>query len=172
MDSNAPQNQGDFPSQHMDNVLGKVSIQGNSSSFTFAPVQVGTQIQTQIVQISAERITQREFKKNSPYKGLQRFNFSDRTYFFGRDALIARLFEAINKNRFLLVAGASGCGKSSVVRAGLIPELKSNLGTTKLLDFVFAPGRNPFESFYRCLLADGKGRIQVLGEGVALKKKG
>lgn len=146
----------DFSSQHMDNVLRNVSIQGNSSSFTFSPVQVGTQIQTQIVQISAEWITQREFKRTSPYKGLQRFNFSDRTYFFGRDALIARLFEAVNKNRFLLVAGASGCGKSSAVRAGLIPELKSNLGATKLLDFVFTPGRNPFESFYRCLLTDGK----------------
>jgi WD40 repeat protein/energy-coupling factor transporter ATP-binding protein EcfA2 len=155
MNPDHSQNQGN-PAQSMDNTLGNVSIQGDSSSFTFAPVQIGTQIQTQIIQISAERITQRELNKSSPYKGLQRFNFSDREYFFGRDALIARLFEAINKNKFLLVAGASGCGKSSVVRAGLIPELKANLGVTKLFDFVFTPGRSPFESLYRSLLAEGK----------------
>ena len=155
MNPNPPQNQGN-PSQNMGNALGNVNIRGDSSSFTFAPVQIGTQIQTQIIQISAEMITQRELNKSSPYKGLQRFNFSDREYFFGRDALIARLFEAINKNKFLLVAGASGCGKSSVVRAGLIPELKANLGVLKIFDFVFTPGRNPFESFYRSLLAEGK----------------
>ena len=156
MNPNIHRKQGNSSSQRMDNVVGNVSIQGNSSSFTFAPVQIGTQVQTQIIQISAERITQQELNKSSPYKGLKRYNFSDREYFFGRDALIARLFEAVNQNTFLLVAGASGCGKSSVVRAGLIPELKSNLGATKLLDFIFTPGRNPFESFYRCLLADDK----------------
>nr|RNJ71246.1 MAG: hypothetical protein EDM05_01160 [Leptolyngbya sp. IPPAS B-1204] len=156
MNPQEPQNQAALPSQRMDNTLGNVSIQGDSATFTFAPVQNNTQIQTQIIQISAEWITQRELNKTSPYKGLKQYNFSDRDYFFGRDALIARLFEAVNQNKFLLVVGASGCGKSSAVRAGLIPELKSNLGATKLLDFVFTPGRNPFESFYRCLLADGK----------------
>jgi WD40 repeat protein/energy-coupling factor transporter ATP-binding protein EcfA2 len=140
----------------MDNTLGNVSISGNSAAFTYAPVQIGTKVDTQIIQISAERITQRELNKSSPYKGLRRYNFADRAYFFGRDALIARLFEAVNQNRMLLVTGASGCGKSSVIRAGVIPELKSKLGTTQLHAFVFSPGNNPFESLYRCLLADDK----------------
>ncbi|MEO0433950.1 MAG: hypothetical protein AAF151_19880 [Cyanobacteria bacterium J06656_5] len=138
----------------MDNTLGNVNVQGDGASLTFAPVQIGTQIQTQIIQISTEEVTQRELNKVSPYKGLKRYNFSDRDYFFGRDALIVRLFEAINQKRFLLIAGASGCGKSSVIRAGLIPEIKSKLGSTQLFSFVFTPGRNPFESLHRCLLAE------------------
>ena len=141
----------------MSNQLGDVNVQGgDGTSFTFAPVQIGTKVETQIIQISAERITQRTLNKSSPYKGLKRYNFRDRDNFFGRDSLIAKLFEAVNKDSLLLVLGASGCGKSSVVRAGLIPELKKNLGATQLLDFVFSPGQDPFSSFHRCLLAEDK----------------
>ncbi|GEM_PF-6155852 len=106
-------------SQKQENKVKGNTVGGN---LIFSPTQI---IKTQIIEISAEKVTQQTLIKTSPYKGLKRFNLADREYFFGRDALIAKLFNAVNKSSFSLVLGASGSGKSSVVRAGLIPELKS-----------------------------------------------
>ena len=55
-----------------------------------------------------------------------------------------------------MVLGASGSGKSSAVRAGLIPELKKSLESQKFYDFIFTPNQDPFESLYRCLLSEEK----------------
>ncbi|MFN6525412.1 NACHT and WD repeat domain-containing protein [Nostoc sp. ChiSLP03a] len=110
----------------------------------------------QIIQSSLETVTQRQLDKNSPYQGLKRFNFKDRDRFFGRDKLITRLFEAVNRSSLSLVLGASGSGKSSVVRAGLIPELKKSLESQTFYDFIFSPHQDPFDSLYRCLLSEEK----------------
>ena len=98
-----------------------------SRDLIFAPIQAEQYIETQIIEISAEKITQQPLIKASPYKGLKIFNFRDREYFFGRDGLIAKFLKAVNKSSFSLVLGASGSGKSSVIRAGLIPELKNSI---------------------------------------------
>ncbi|GGA03036.1 ATP-binding protein [Okeania sp. KiyG1] len=85
-------------------------------------------------EVSTEKIIQQQLIKDSPYQGLKRFNFQDREYFFGRDALINKLFAAVNKSSFTLVLGASGSGKSSLVRAGVIPEFKTSLKSSKFID--------------------------------------
>ncbi len=59
-----------------------------------------------------------------PFKGLQSFDVHDAGLFFGREALAARLVERLHDERFLAVVGASGSGKSSLVRAGVIPALR------------------------------------------------
>jgi hypothetical protein len=59
----------------------------------------------------------------SPYKGLAAYDVGDADLFFGRDALIIELVEHLRHRRFLALVGASGSGKSSVVRAGLLPAL-------------------------------------------------
>ena len=59
-----------------------------------------------------------------PYKGLQSFDEADAEHFLGRERLTARLVGRLRDDRFLAVVGASGSGKSSVVRAGLIPALR------------------------------------------------
>ncbi len=59
-----------------------------------------------------------------PYRGLEPFNEGDARFFFGRAGDIQRLLEKFKTTRFLAVLGASGSGKSSLVRAGLIPALK------------------------------------------------
>ncbi|NJO94900.1 MAG: ATP-binding protein [Pleurocapsa sp. CRU_1_2] len=138
-------------SQEQDNLVKGANV---GRDLTFAPVQ--NIIETQIIQSSVEVITQRELNKNSPYRGLKRFNFKDRERFFGRDKLIARLFEAVNRSNLSLVLGASGSGKSSVVRAGLIPELKKSLESQTFYDFIFTPNQDPFDSLYRCLLSEEK----------------
>jgi WD40 repeat protein/DNA-binding SARP family transcriptional activator len=62
-----------------------------------------------------------------PYKGLQYFDQADADLFFGRELLTAKLvahLAPMRGDRFLAVVGASGSGKSSIARAGLIPALK------------------------------------------------
>ena len=141
------------PSQQQDNVIKDTNVRGD---LVFAPVQIGTKIETQIVQISSSKITQQELIRSSPYQGLKRFNFKDRDNFFGRDTLIARLLEAVNRSSLSLVLGASGSGKSSAVRAGLIPELKKSLDTETFYDLIFTPGQCPYDAFYRCLRSEEK----------------
>jgi hypothetical protein len=62
--------------------------------------------------------------QNAPYRGLLTFQENDADQFFGRDVLIADLLDKAGRAPFLAVLGPSGSGKSSVVRAGLIPMLK------------------------------------------------
>ncbi|YAF94009.1 MAG: NACHT and WD repeat domain-containing protein [Nodularia sp. CChRGM 3473] len=149
-------NTADSP-KSQDNLLQNVSINGQGNVLTFAPVQQVTQIATQIIQVSTEKVTQLPLKLASPYKGLMRFNATDRDYFFGRDKLIARLLNAVNNSSFSVVLGASGSGKSSVVRAGVIPELQKSLTVEqRFCNFIFTPRQHPFESLYQCLQNEEK----------------
>jgi WD40 repeat protein len=59
-----------------------------------------------------------------PYKGLRFFDEEDAKYFYGRDSLTDKLIEKVRLGNFLAVLGVSGSGKSSVVRAGLLHQLK------------------------------------------------
>ena len=59
-----------------------------------------------------------------PYRGLRYFREEDADFFFGREAFAERLLEAVANRHLVAVAGASGSGKSSVVRAGLVPRLR------------------------------------------------
>ncbi|KRV49101.1 hypothetical protein AQ490_21645 [Wenjunlia vitaminophila] len=65
----------------------------------------------------------------APYPGLSRFDVADRERFFGRGQLVAELVELVAAGRFTAVFGPSGSGKSSLLRAGLIPALRDGEGT-------------------------------------------
>ncbi len=89
----------------------------------------------------------------NPYKGLRRFDESDASDFFGREDLVRRLLEYIdsrNSRQLLILAGPSGSGKSSVVRAGLIPELR-RAGHEVAVAY---PGRDPWASVANAIVAD------------------
>jgi HEAT repeat protein len=64
-----------------------------------------------------------EPKATNPYVGLRPFEQDDSLYFFGRREQTMELLEQLSQTRFLAVVGSSGCGKSSLIRAGLIPAL-------------------------------------------------
>ncbi len=83
----------------------------------------------------------------SPYKGLRAFTETDAVDFHGRDALIDELLRTMAHNRLVAVVGPSGSGKSSVVRAGLIPALRSGglAGSGGWLITDMFPGSHPFE---------------------------
>lgn len=58
-----------------------------------------------------------------PFPGLRPFAYEDHAYFFGRQDQIYALYRLIDRFRFIAVVGSSGSGKSSLVRAGLLPLL-------------------------------------------------
>lgn len=61
---------------------------------------------------------------HNPYRGLETFRESDADRFHGRDAEVAELLEVLERQRMVAISGPSGSGKSSLVRAGLIPRLR------------------------------------------------
>jgi WD40 repeat protein/energy-coupling factor transporter ATP-binding protein EcfA2 len=74
----------------------------------------------------------------SPYAGLAAFQQQDADRFFGRDALVTQLRKQVEEHRVVLVVGASGAGKSSLLRAGLMPRLGNRAA-------LFTPGPNPLD---------------------------
>ena len=59
----------------------------------------------------------------NPFPGLRPFEAADRDRFFGRDLQVQELGQRLAENRVITIIGGSGCGKSSLVRAGLLPAL-------------------------------------------------
>ncbi|MGB7381520.1 MAG: AAA family ATPase, partial [Rivularia sp. (in: cyanobacteria)] len=131
---------------------GILANQGNKNVQVHGEGNVVTYNQTEILQISREEITSRKLITTSPYKGLKAFESRDKELFFGRDNFITTLVNELEHTNLVLVLGASGSGKSSVVRAGLIPWLEKKYGT-KFTNLTFTPDADPFDSFYASLLS-------------------
>ncbi|MFJ9713331.1 hypothetical protein [Streptomyces sp. NPDC101234] len=83
-----------------------------------------------------------------PYRGLARFEPADADLFFGRDQLTDRMLELTRSRRFTAVFGPSGSGKSSLLRAGLIPRLRTPAMTTPppAALRVLTPGAHPLRT--------------------------
>ncbi|HLK46301.1 MAG TPA: NACHT domain-containing protein, partial [Acidimicrobiales bacterium] len=81
-----------------------------------------------------------------PYKGLAPFDAADAALFFGRERLVATLVARVAVSRFVAVVGASGSGKSSLLRAGLLPALAGGAlpGSERWPFVVCTPGAEPF----------------------------
>lgn len=89
-----------------------------------------------------------------PYKGLDFFGVDDAILFFGREDLTRDLVNCLKDNPFLAVVGASGSGKSSVVRAGVVAALQ---------DSALSPSRrNSAPICPRSVLASASARIRSL----------
>ena len=89
----------------------------------------------------------------NPYRGLFYFDVEHAPYFFGRDAEVNSLLDVLRQakssntpNRFLALIGASGSGKSSLARAGLLATLeegKEIAGSKSWQKIIFVPGADP-----------------------------
>ena len=82
----------------------------------------------------------------NPFPGLRPFEPDEDHLFFGREKEIDELLRRLRSTRFLQVVGASGCGKSSLVRSGLIPALHSGFMARAGTDWrvlIFRPGADP-----------------------------
>jgi hypothetical protein len=89
----------------------------------------------------------------NPWRGLAAYDKADAALFFGRDAPVAALQEAIEQKAFVAVLGASGTGKSSLVKAGVLPRLETD--SRWLVLPTVRPGTAPFESLSQAVATLG-----------------
>ena len=98
----------------------------------------------------------------SPYPGLSPFAEADADQFFGREAEVEALWEKIRRQRLLAVIGPSGVGKTSLLRAGLIPHHPSGWAAVAC-----APGGRPFvalgQAFAPRMAADSEAVAELFG---------
>jgi len=104
---------------------------------------------------------------SNPYRGLFAFQEKDAEFFFGRAAYTTQLVEAVQKHPFVAVLGASGSGKSSLVHAGLIPQLRRH-GTW--LTTSFRPGEHPFYALSSALIPFLEPNLKEIDLMVEIKK--
>jgi WD40 repeat protein len=152
MSENRPQSGADNR-QSQDVDIGRdLRVEGKGHQVDFSQTHIETQI---IQQVSEVAVQSRPLITASPYKGLKKFETTDHQRFFGRESLIANLLSHLDAHPWLLLLGASGSGKSSLVRAGIIPKLAEQQGT-HLIDLTFTPDEDPFDSLYASLLGHFK----------------
>ena len=107
------------------------SIQRDLRQTGQEPIRTGTgrsitlvSYQPQVKAVKA--IVDEEGKVICPYQGLQAFTAQQREFFFGRKQTVEAIKQGLGQKPFVPVIGASGSGKSSVVRAGLMPWLEES----------------------------------------------
>ncbi|HEY0725976.1 MAG TPA: ATP-binding protein, partial [Pyrinomonadaceae bacterium] len=90
----------------------------------------------------------------NPFPGLRPFESNETHLFFGRDGQSDELLRRLKRTRFLAVVGTSGSGKSSLVRAGLLPALQGGLMASAGSDWrvaILRPGGDPIGNLARVL---------------------
>lgn len=112
----------------------------------------------------------------APYRGLASFEPDDAEWFFGRTALTTEIVAQVRRldnagGGMLMVVGASGSGKSSILRAGVIPALRSNEGPgpTEWSVVLMTPGPNPLTELHSRLSGVG---ATIGSEGVVAEQDG
>ena len=94
-------------------------------------------------------------KSQNPFVGLRPFESNEALLFFGRSDQTISLLERLHHHRFLAVVGSSGCGKSSLIRAGLIPKLKAGMlvgDRDRWFVATMKPGDRPWQNLAAALL--------------------
>src|SRR5262245_48215842 len=95
---------------------------------------------------------------SGPYPGLRPFRSDEHHLFFGREEQTTELLALLREHRFLAVVGTSGSGKSSLVRAGLIPALHRGTMTRAGSAWevvLMRPGGDPTTNLARALIEAG-----------------
>ncbi|RKG86714.1 nSTAND1 domain-containing NTPase [Corallococcus terminator] len=91
----------------------------------------------------------------NPYRGLQPFEAAHRGVFFGRESEVREVLDRLRGDAFVLLAGDSGVGKSSLCRAGILPALAAGLESgargSAWAVVSCTPGRRPLESLVEAL---------------------
>ena len=104
----------------------------------------------------------------NPFPGLRPFETEEYNLFFGREGQSDELLARLGRTRFLAVVGTSGSGKSSLVRAGLLPALYGGLMAGAGSGWrvaVMRPGHDPLGNLARALAAEDVLGGEAAGEG-------
>ena len=105
--------------------------------------------------VRTSRRTRHASEASNPYKGLHAFQEADATRFCGRERLLVEMLRRLDRgDRLVALVGPSGSGKSSVVRAGLIPAVRNNAvaANAEWLIAQMVPGAHPFAELEAALL--------------------
>ncbi len=89
-----------------------------------------------------------------PYPGLRPFNEEESIFFKGREEHIEKIISLLEKNKFLMLTGASGDGKSSLVYAGLVPNARAGFFKARYNNWLvadFRPERAPLKNIAKSL---------------------
>jgi hypothetical protein len=92
--------------------------------------------------------------ESNPFPGLRPFEFEDSALFFGREGQSEEILRRLRQTRFLAVVGASGSGKSSLIRAGLLPYLFGGFmpgAGSHWRPAIFRPGNDPLVNLAKAL---------------------
>jgi serine/threonine protein kinase/WD40 repeat protein len=140
----------------LDRAIGRATAKDAKDRFS-DPVELAAAIRAAL-QGDASSVTVPAGEIRNPYKGLRAFLEADAADFFGREAVTKRLLRRLEDDqpgsRFLAVVGPSGSGKSSVVRAGLVPALRrgSLPGSERWYVIDMLPGAHPLRELESALL--------------------
>ena len=110
----------------------------------------------QVVQLPTAVGTVRPDDEFDPYPGLAPFTEKDATFFFGRETEVARMWRTLTSRRLLGLIGPSGVGKSSFLRAGIMPSAPDGWGV-----LICQPGESPFVSLARTLVPEFAGDVEA-----------
>jgi WD40 repeat protein/energy-coupling factor transporter ATP-binding protein EcfA2 len=90
-----------------------------------------------------------------PYRGLEPFEAEHAAFYFGREKMVERLVAKVKESAFVAVVGSSGCGKTSLVRAGLVAALRQGAlpSSQEWVIRFFRPGPDPLRAFTTPLVA-------------------
>ena len=106
----------------------------------------------------------RPAETRGPYPGLSSFTEEDAELFFGREAEVEALWERVQRQRLLALIGPSGAGKTSFVRAGVIPARPEGWRT-----IVSVPGRNPMTGLAHALAPAVAGDVEAVRQLVRME---
>jgi WD40 repeat protein/DNA-binding SARP family transcriptional activator len=100
--------------------------------------------------------TARELRGVCPFKGLAFFDRSDADYFCGRERLVSEVLARLVESSLVGILGPSGIGKSSLLRAGVLPALSAGMlpGSARWRQVVLRPGAHPEAELARALAGD------------------
>src|SRR4051794_29623485 len=95
--------------------------------------------------------------QKNPYVGLRTFESDESLLFFGRQQQTVELLEHLHRHHFVAVVGSSGSGKSSLIRAGLMPRLKAGFliqDRDNWMMAVMKPGQTPMYNLAEAILTE------------------
>jgi WD40 repeat protein/DNA-binding winged helix-turn-helix (wHTH) protein len=124
------------------------------------PVEVELESSAKIAQFPV-RATDDE---RNPYPGLAAFTETDAEFFYGREAEVSHLWRKITSRRLLAVIGPSGVGKTSFLRAGLLPAKPEGWRT-----LICQPGEAPFAALARALAPEFEGDAEAISKLVDMR---
>ena len=119
-------------------------------------ISLNAEVPVTAIGLETMSIDQGKHLPANPFVGLRPYDSDESFLFFGRDQQILTLLQQLQSKHFLAVVGSSGCGKSSLIRAGLIPKLKAGFLIERRDHWrvgIMKPGESPITNLSKALLA-------------------